>query len=176
MYNKTANQSWKYIFILALFAGMIFVVVMYLLDSLTGVKGSSWVQLIIEGIIFTVFYGLLFYLVTEKLIPTLAKSVKPKLLEGEKVAIESLANLSNGFEKIGGKLFLTDKRLIFKSHKLNIHRKQINFEFGQISEVVKQKIAKISDNGVRVTTTDGKNFDFVVQDRDKWLEEFHKME
>ena len=175
MHKELPKQNWKYISILALFAGVVFVIILYLLDKLTGFKTEPLYRLITEGIIFAVVYGLLFYLLTDKLIPILAKSVKPGLLEDEKIKIESPASFLKGFEKVGGKLFLTNKRLIFKAHILNIHRKQINFEFGQISEVEKRKISNAPDNGIRVTMASGENFDFVVQDRDKWLEKLHKM-
>lgn len=174
MNKKSPKQNWKYIAVLALFSGVIFIAILYLLDSLSGVKSKPWYVLIVEGIIFAVIYGLLFYLMTEKLIPALTKSIKPKLIDHEKKGSDSPASLLRGFEKVGGKLFLTNKRLIFKPHKLNIHRKQINFELEQISEVVKRKISNAPDNGIRITTADGKSHDFVVQDRDLWLEKLNE--
>ena len=173
MDKNSPKLNWKYIAILAFFAGLIFVLVLYFLDSLTGVQTKPLYELILEGLIFSLVYGLLFYLLTEKLVPALARSVKPKLLEEEKIEIESPASRSKGFEKVGGKLFLTNKRLVFKSHKLNIHREQINIEYDQIAEVVKQKISKVSDNGMRISIIKGKNYDFVVQDRDRWLEKLN---
>jgi hypothetical protein len=169
MDKKTSRQNWKYISILALFAGVIFVFILYLLDAFTGIKTRPFYQLIIEGIIFAVVYGFLFYLLTEKLIPLLVRSVKPNLMGDEKLKMDGPASLLNGFEKVGGKLFLTDLRLIFKPHKLNIHRKQINVELEQISDVMQRKISTAPDNGIRVTTADGKDFDFVVHERDLWL-------
>lgn len=173
MNKETSKQKWKYIAILALFAGVVFTVFLYILDSLTGIKSRPLYDLIIEGIIFAIIYGILFYLLTEALIPALTKSIKPRLLENEKVENDEPVNLLKGFEKIGGKLFLTNKRLIFKSHKLNIHRKQISFEFTQISEVIERK-SKAFDNGIRITTVDNKNHDFVVQDSDQWLKKLNK--
>ncbi len=173
MRNESPKQNWKYISILALFAGVIFIFILYLLDSFTGIKTRSLYQLILEGISFAVVYGLLFYFMTEILIPMLARSVKPGLMKNEKIKMDGPASLMKGFEKVGGKLFLTDSRLIFKPHKLNIHRKQINFELEEISEVMKRKTSNTLDNGVRVTTTDGKNVDFMVHERDLWLKKLY---
>ena len=173
MHKETPKQNWKYISILSLFAGVIFVFILYLLDSFTGIRTRPLYQLILEGIIFAVVYGLLFYVMTELLIPMLVRSVKPGLMENEKVKMDGPASLMKGFEKVGGKLFLTDSRLIFKPHKLNIHRKQINFELEQISEVMKRKASNTLDNAVRVTTTDGKSMDFMVHERDLWLKKLH---
>lgn len=173
MQKETPEQNWKYISILALFAGVIFVFILYLLDSFTGIKTRPLYQLILEGIIFAVVYGFLFYVMTEIMIPMLARSVKPLLIENETVKMDGSASLVKGFEKIGGKLFLTDSRLIFKPHKLNIHRKQISFELDQISDVMKRKGSTTLNNGVRVTTTEGKKVDFMVHERDLWLKKLH---
>lgn len=94
-------------------------------------------------------------------------------MENEKLKMDGPASLIKGFEKVGGKLFLTDARLIFKPHKLNIHRKQINFELEQISGVMKRKVSNTLDNGFRITTTDGRKVDFMVHERDLWLKKLH---
>src|SRR5688572_21922907 len=44
---------------------------------------------------------------------------------GETVVFESMASHYRGAEAVGGKLYLTDKRLIFKSHKLNIQNHKL---------------------------------------------------
>ena len=60
--------------------------------------------------------------------------------------------------------------MIFKSHKINIQKGQTDIEYSTIKEIVKRKTAKLIDNGIRIITDDGKEFDFVVNERDLWFD------
>ena len=42
------------------------------------------------------------------------------LQPNETLIREGVANLKKGIESVGGKLFLTDQRLVFESHALNV--------------------------------------------------------
>jgi GRAM domain len=44
------------------------------------------------------------------------------LLSGEQLIKEGFSNLQRGWEALGGRLYLTDQRLIFGSHPFNIQR------------------------------------------------------
>lgn len=46
--------------------------------------------------------------------------MKTKLLDGERIIKEGGANLQKNIETVGGKLYLTNLRLIWESHALNI--------------------------------------------------------
>lgn len=174
MHEKTIKLNWKYRVILASFAGSIFVLALCLLDLTSGVTTRSVYELILEGVIFTIVYGFLFYFLTEKFIPGLKKNIKPELLGNEKIESKARANLFRGTGKIGGELFLTDKRLIFKSHKLNIRKAQTSIRFEEIQDIVKRKTFKIFNNGIRLTATDGKKYDFSIKNRDVWIEKLSK--
>jgi len=41
-------------------------------------------------------------------------------------------------EGVGGKLFLTNKKLIFKSHKINVQKGQTSIEYHNIVDVIKK--------------------------------------
>ena len=43
-----------------------------------------------------------------------------QLPQGEVIIKEGAANLQKGIETVGGKLRLTNQRLLFKAHKLNV--------------------------------------------------------
>ena len=42
------------------------------------------------------------------------------LRQAEKVVKEGAANLQKNLETVGGKLYLTNQRLVFEAHKLNV--------------------------------------------------------
>jgi len=46
--------------------------------------------------------------------------MKTELKEGETIIKEGLGNLQRGIETVGGKLYLTNRRLIFEAHSFNI--------------------------------------------------------
>lgn len=49
------------------------------------------------------------------------------LLSGEQLIKEGFANLQRGWEALGGRLYLTNQRLIFESHPFNIQREALLF-------------------------------------------------
>lgn len=46
--------------------------------------------------------------------------MKTKLNQNEQIIKQGAANLQKGLETVGGKLYLTDQRLVFEEHKINI--------------------------------------------------------
>lgn len=46
--------------------------------------------------------------------------MKIELAPNEKLLREGAANLQRGIETVGGRLFLTDSRLVFSSHRFNV--------------------------------------------------------
>lgn len=54
------------------------------------------------------------------MIPGQAKPMKIELAPGEKILREGAANVQRGIETVGGRLFLTDRRLAFSSHAFNV--------------------------------------------------------
>jgi hypothetical protein len=104
----------------------------------------------------------------------LGKNIKPELTQNEEIEIEGPANIFRGIEGVGGKLFLTNKKVIFKSHKLNIQKGQTDINYENIAELIKRKTAKLIENAIRIKTNDGKEFDFVVNEREKWIEKLNE--
>ncbi|WP_435802963.1 GRAM domain-containing protein [Polaribacter sp.] len=123
-------------------------------------------QAIIWGVLFTLFLKFLFPWFMKKLLGKRIDNIIPELLKNEKVEEEIGASLFRGIEGVGGKMFFTNQRLIFKSHSLNIQKGQTNIDFSEIKNIEKRKTIKIVDNGIKVTTKEGKEYCFVVSDRD----------
>ncbi|MFN7261986.1 MAG: hypothetical protein ACK5TU_18985 [Cyclobacteriaceae bacterium] len=94
----------------------------------------------------------------------LENSIKLNLDTSETLRIESQANYEKGFERIGGKLFLTNRRVLFIPHKLNLTSKPVEFDLSKIEELGGASQEKLS------FFYDGKEHKFVVTDSSLWLE------
>ena len=135
-------------------------------------------NLIFQGIYFGILVGLGFPYLIEKFgtrfTSKIGKNIKPELTQGENIEIEGPANLFRGMEGVGGKMFLTNKKVVFKSHKINIQKGQTDILYENITEIVKRKTAKLIDNGIRIKTKDENEFDFAVNEREKWIEKLNE--
>ncbi len=164
------NRNWKFRIVSAIIAGLLFVGILCLVDYLFNGKFQSFNSYLFQGVFFGIFTKILFPYVAEKL----GKNIKPELQENEKVEIESSANLFRGKEGVGGKIFLTNKKVIFKSHKINIQKGQIEIEYKDIIEVIERKTARLINNGIQIKTKDGKEYNFVVNEREKYIEKLNE--
>ena len=88
---------------------------------------------------------------------------------GETILFETGANHFKGAEAVGGKLYLTNKRLVFKSHKLNIQNHELSINLPGIDKVERYKAPGLANNGLAVTTSNNKIEKFVVQQPDEWF-------
>ncbi len=60
------------------------------------------------------------------------------------------------------------------SHKMNIQKGHTEIEYPNVKEIIKRRSALIIDNGIRIITNDGKKLDFVVNERDLWVEKLQE--
>lgn len=175
--TKMIKLNWKFRIVFAIITGLLFVGIMCLMDYLLQGNLRSLNSYLFQGVFFGIFMGIGSPYVTEKFgakfVSKLGKNVKPKLTQDENIEIEGPANLFRGMLGIGGKLFLTNRKVIFKPHKLNIQNRQTDIDYGNISELIERKTAKLIDNGIRIKTNDGEEYDFVVNEREKWVEKLN---
>jgi len=176
--TKTIKLKWKVKILNAILTGLLFVGIMCLMDYLLDGNLKSLNSYLFQGAFFGIFMGLgfpyLFQKFGTKYASKLGKNINPELTQDEQIETEGPANIFRGIEGVGGKLFLTNKKVIFKSHKLNIQKGQTDINYTNISELIKQKTAKLIENGIRIKTNDGKEFDFVVNEREKWIEKLNE--
>lgn len=176
--TKMIKMSWKYRIIFAIGTGFFYTILLYFINLLAEDDAFPISGIIFQGVFFAVFFGLGFPFFNEKLATKynkkLGEKIKPELEENEKIEIEGPANLFRGIEGVGGKIYLTDRKLIFKSHKINIQKGQTDIEYKNIKEITERKPAKFIDNGIRITTIDNKEYDFVVNERDVWIEKINE--
>ena len=95
----------------------------------------------------------------------------PLTLEpGETVVREGPANLFRGFESVGGQLWLTDRRLVFRSHAIAVQSGESAWPLAEIARVEPWRTFRIVPNGVRAHLRSGQVLQFVVQGRAAWVE------
>ena len=91
----------------------------------------------------------------------------------EVIVFETPANHFKGVEGVGGKLYLTNKRLVFKSHKFNIQNHQISLNLSNIEMVNRYNTLGLVDNGLAVTSNNRVE-KFVVEQREEWISQLTK--
>ncbi|MGL4549797.1 MAG: GRAM domain-containing protein, partial [Gemmataceae bacterium] len=89
--------------------------------------------------------------------------------EGEKLLKQGPANHFRGWEGAGGWLYLTDRRLLFRSHHFNAQNHELSVPLEEILEVETCSTAWVIPNGLRVVTARGAER-FVVEGRRDWVE------
>jgi hypothetical protein len=95
--------------------------------------------------------------------------------ENETLIKEYGANLYRGKEGVGGKIALTNKSVIFKSHKVNIQTGETLIPIQDISGFkVKNRIFKLLNNEITLSTTN-KDYRFIIQEREEFVEELKRL-
>lgn len=120
----------------------------------------------IQSVSFGIFWFLLFDFTMNKFSKKVDKEIELDLEEGEELIAYGVANL---FRNLNGKLFLTNKQLVFKSFQENLKTGTIKLTLDRIESIEKQKTMFIINNSLLVRTINGHEFKFVVNDRDEWL-------
>ena len=176
--TEMIKLNWKFKVVLAILTGLLFAGSLCLKDYWMYGDFQSMNSYLFQGIFFGVVMGIGSTYATQKFgkrfASKLGKNITPELTQDEQIEIEGPASLFRGMEAVGGKLFLTNKKVAFKSHKINIQKGQTNISYENIKEIIQRKTAKLIDNGIRIKTNDGEEFDFVVNEREKWIEKLNE--
>ena len=100
---------------------------------------------------------------------------KTELCAGESVVRQGAANLQRGLESVGGRLFLTNQRLLFEAHKVNVQSEPLHLDIDAIRDVVGGwtkflGVLPLVPNALVVTVGDGDPVRFTVYGKAKWIE------
>lgn len=95
-------------------------------------------------------------------------------LRGQDLLHEGAANHFRRYEAVGGKLYLLTNELVFKSHRFNIQNHTMIISLHQIKEVSLYSSSSIVDNGLAITTLNGKQDKYVVNDPYVWKEKIEE--
>lgn len=90
---------------------------------------------------------------------------------GEQLLWEGPANHFLRGEGVGGWLYLTTRRLLFRSHAFNIQRHETDLPLVDIAEASPVLTAGFIPNGLLVCTRSGRRERFVVEQRQRWSAE-----
>jgi hypothetical protein len=89
--------------------------------------------------------------------------------EEERIIKESPANMMRRGEGAGGKLFLTNLRIRFCSHRFNADEGDYSFSLASVQSVTPERTLGIIPNSISVQFGDGRQAKFVVPDRRSWI-------
>ncbi|MFK5924361.1 MAG: GRAM domain-containing protein [Verrucomicrobiota bacterium] len=91
------------------------------------------------------------------------------LFEDEVLIKEGGANHFKNMEGVGGWIYLTDKRMLFKSHSVNIQNHELSISLDEIRAATECMTFGIIPNGLKIQTSDGNEEKFVVEGRRDWV-------
>jgi GRAM domain len=99
---------------------------------------------------------------------------KTPLEPGESALKEGRANLQRGAETVGGRLFLTNRRLIFEAHIFNVQRGGDQIQLGQIEEMRPAwtkffGVIPLMPSTLSVRTDGGAEYNLVCRGRGAWM-------
>lgn len=142
------------------------------LFALDQFSGGGIVKAFVVGIISGVVAGLLYglFIGLFKSSKGINQSLQLLLNDGETILFQTNANHFKGAEAVGGRLFLTNARLVFLSHKLNIQQHEWTLDRSLIEGVARYKTLGIVANGLRIQTKGNKEEKFVVEEAATWIE------
>ncbi|KAA9036335.1 hypothetical protein FW778_19065 [Ginsengibacter hankyongi] len=125
--------------------------------------------IIVVGILSGTIGGLVFVFLMEKFKSSAFgnNSTKIDLDEDEQIIFQTPANHFKGAEGVGGKLYLTNRCLIFKSHKLNIQNHELSIPLNKIAKIERYKVLSKISNGLKVQTVENTTERF-VEKADEW--------
>jgi len=92
----------------------------------------------------------------------------------ESVVIKKAANLFRGIESVGGKLTITNEKLLFEPHKINIQSQPLEIPFQDIERAEKRNSLLVVPNGMKVIDRSGREYKFVVWGRDEIIDLINK--
>lgn len=137
-------------------------------------------QIIINGLQFALiaapvsglcFALLIYFFISSKFVK---KQTQISNHEQSSIIISGNANHYQGFEAVGGKLYLLQEQLKFKSHKLNIQSHEQEIKFEHIKKVGFYNTIGLIPNGLIIETIGGKKEKFVIGNRRTWKREIEK--
>ena len=170
------NHKWRYkMKNNALLLGVIFGTIMAIsLITINSIEASHIsIKIIVSGIIGASVGGLVFGIFMQYIFKR-GNKIQIEIREDENIIKEGLANHKVKIESVGGKLFLTNKRLVFKSHKINIQKHIFELELSRINDCAKFKTIGIISNGLKINTNN-KIEKFIVNKPNEWITQIEKI-
>jgi len=161
--------TWKQKILLSLITALTYALAITLLQGNFSEINYSIIAL--KAGVFGLVFGLLYYpflqYTTNK---RLSKIEEPELDESDEILFSDAASLyKKSWNAIGGKLFITKKRIIFISYWRKSNRIDMDINRQDISLVSKRKSMSIVNNVLLIKCNDGNEYKLMVNHRDDIL-------
>ncbi|HNT24157.1 MAG TPA: GRAM domain-containing protein [Anaerolineales bacterium] len=88
---------------------------------------------------------------------------------GERIIKQGPANHFKGIEAVGGGIYLTDRRLVFISHAVNVQTHEEAYPLSSIIAIRPRNTLGLVPNGMTVVLADGREERFVIWGRKDWI-------
>ena len=136
------------------------------------VSSSEIIKSFIASILAGLFTGIIVAWLTDKFLINSIFTKPPKFnFENEEIIhFQTPANHFKGIEAVGGFLCLTNKRLHFRSHNLNIQNHELSIILSDITTVDRYKTLGIINNGLAIRLSNHETEKFVVDKAKQWIE------
>jgi hypothetical protein len=105
--------------------------------------------------------------------------MKTELNQNEQIVKKGGVNLQKGLETVGGHFYLTNQRLIFEAHAMNIQGGNTLIDLSDVDSTEKcwtkfLKVIPLMPNSLAVHTKSGEEYRFVLFGRDAWQEKINE--
>jgi hypothetical protein len=118
---------------------------------------------IIGKLILVLFSTALFTYFMNCIIKALKKKLLGKrVIAGETVIAQGLANHFRGIITDGGAVYLFSDKLVFVPHKMNLFGKEVSILFSEVESIIDYKVLGIFNTGFKIIKKSGKVEKFVV--------------
>ncbi|MBI4706005.1 MAG: hypothetical protein HY744_33345 [Deltaproteobacteria bacterium] len=101
--------------------------------------------------------------------------MKTPLEAGEQILKQGAANLQRGIETVGGRLYLTNARLVLEAHAFNVQAGTTIVRLERVTSVRKcwtkfLNLVPLAPSSLAVTTCEGDEHRLVLWGRQAWIE------
>ncbi len=164
--------TWKHKIIFGVAMSILHALLLLGVDKMAG-DIPDYKSIIIQGVVMGVFYVFFFPYIMRRTARKLSKkvdlAVENIIVSPEEILYDGGANQVKGKEGVGGKLFITNKRILFVSHKFNIQSGTTSIDPADVTSVDKTKLAKIFNSGILLTLKDNTTYKFSVNNQEEWF-------
>ena len=135
------------------------------------INANSIIKSLVIGLVLGIVSGFLFgliigYFSSSKFVD---RTTRIETRPDENILFQTPANHFKGMEGVGGRLYLTNKRLVFISHKLNVQNHELSIDLGNIISIDRYKNAGLLNNGLIVTSRNNNVDKFAVEQAEEWV-------
>jgi hypothetical protein len=127
---------------------------------------------LIAGPIAGIVFGLSMYLFIS------SKKVKTQTqidVDDKDILYSGAANHFVNTEGVGGKLYLLNDKIVFKSHGFNIQNHEQRIDLNEVDGVIFYNTLGIIPNGLKIVLRNNVSEKFVVNNRQQWKDEISKI-